>query len=98
MSGDADFDSSSIVFEVDAAGDYRVGIPIVADEVYENDQSFVVLLELVNSSLAGLVDITTSRRAAICRIIDDDCECYKHSIGLFSMMYYSWHTSKIQVK
>ena len=74
FAGDADFDSSAIIFEVDTARDYRVGIPVVADKIYENDQSFVALLELVNSSLSELVVITQSRRAAICRIIDDDCK------------------------
>ena len=68
----ADFDDSPILLQVNESGDYSVGIPVTADDIYEASQNFVVLLELANQSLSDQVTIRPERVAAICRIIDDD--------------------------
>ena len=63
-----------MLVRVDSNGDFEVGIPVTPDNIYEPDQIFVVLLELANESLADLVSIPQDTRAAVCRIIDDDCK------------------------
>ena len=74
--GGADFDDTPILFEVDSNGDFRAGIPVTPDDIYEANQNFIVLLELANQSFADIVSI--DRRAAVCRIVDDDCKYHKH--------------------
>lgn len=72
-----DFASTPIVFEVSRSGDRTIEVPITPDDIYEPEQNFVIILELVNSSLSDRVEI--GRRAAICRIADDDCKIYNQS-------------------
>lgn len=59
---------------MDSRGDFEAGIPVTPDDIYEPDQIFVVFLELANESLSDLVLIRQDTRAAVCRIIDDDCK------------------------
>ena len=44
------------------------------DDVNEVEEVFVVLLELVRAENPDKVDLS-QRKASLCRIMDDDCEC-----------------------
>ena len=63
-----------MLLRVDSNGEFNVFIPVTPDDIYEPDQIFVVLLELVNESLADFVLIDRDKRAAVCIIKDDDCK------------------------
>ena len=73
-----DFNATAItlIFESNEHSDdrLRTSVMLFDDDVNEAEEVFVVLLELVSAENPDKVDLS-QRKASLCRIGDDDCEC-----------------------
>ena len=77
--GRVDFNDSVHIVTVPAGRkveDISVDIPIYDDLIDEDDEGFILLLEIVDPAEAPFVDLST-RNTSLGRIDDDDCKSDK---------------------
>ena len=76
-----DFNDSVHIVTVPAGQrveEITVDIPIFDDDIDEADEGFILLLEVVDPTVAPFVDLST-RNASLGRIDDDDCKSESNS-------------------